>query len=458
MRFGGRRAAGPTPRRAPDAAARHDGGRTASTPPFPGASRASIVGDKFRTLAAVVRPPEHLAARPRAGATGHGARRHRARASRVDRADARAPSPWSVEYGWEVRAGAWSGGGRGATGLSSAAEQRPPPPPLQDVDAARQRLFELNTSAWAWAAVCATVESGIIETIRTPRSAAEISRRTGVEEPLVTALLDVAVALGLVEAGHGRYACAPGFRPAASGPVLEGVRADLRTAQLQTDDLVRRARRGATVAAWRHTDPEILEAQGAFSATAVPILAGKVFPALDGLIECLGRPSAAFLDVGTGVGRLAMAMCRVFPAVRVVGIDPYGPARVAAVRNVAEAGLEDRVEVRAQAVQDLADVARYDAAWVPLVFLSDEAVAQGLSRIAAALRPGGWVLAVAQHRPGRDLESAAYRLVSRLCGGAALTPERVAGLLADRGYDRVAVWPRFPGIAPRLIVGRRPPT
>ncbi|MGH2689594.1 MAG: SAM-dependent methyltransferase, partial [Actinomycetota bacterium] len=230
----------------------------------------------------------------------------------------------------------------------------------------------------------------------------------------------------------------------------------LRTAQLQTDDLVRRARRGATVTAWHHTDPGILDAQGALSATAVPILTTTVFPALEGLMERLDSPSAAFLDVGTGVGRLAIAMCRAFPLVRVVGIDPWAPAGSLAARNVADAGLRDRIELRAQAVQDLDDVARYDAVWVPVVFLSHEAVARGLTRIAAALRPGGWVLAVTQHSAGRDLASSVYRLVTRLSGGTELTTEDVVGLLEARGYARVRAWPRFPGIAPRLVVGRRP--
>ncbi len=33
-------------------------------------------------------------------------------------------------------------------------------------------------------------------------------------------------------------------------------------------------------------------------------------------------PTASFLDVGTGAGHLAIAMCHQFPSLRVVGIDP----------------------------------------------------------------------------------------------------------------------------------------
>ena len=43
---------------------------------------------------------------------------------------------------------------------------------------------------------------------------------------------------------------------------------------------------------------------------------------LDDLSARLGRPEARFLDVGTGVGALAVAMCRVFPHLRVVGWIP----------------------------------------------------------------------------------------------------------------------------------------
>ena len=75
----------------------------------------------------------------------------------------------------------------------------------------------------------------------------------------------------------------------------------------------------------------------------------------------LERPGT-FLDVGTGVGRLAIEAARTWPALRVVGIDIWQPALTAARRNVADARLEDRVEVRSQNMLDLSDRASFTLA------------------------------------------------------------------------------------------------
>jgi methylase of polypeptide subunit release factors len=87
----------------------------------------------------------------------------------------------------------------------------------------------------------------------------------------------------------------------------------------------------------------------------VAIWAERLFPALKGLPEALHAPTAHFLDVGTGVGHLAIAMCRQFPTLRVVGIDPFETALELARRNVVEADLEGRITLRSALVQDLTE-------------------------------------------------------------------------------------------------------
>jgi tRNA1(Val) A37 N6-methylase TrmN6 len=51
----------------------------------------------------------------------------------------------------------------------------------------------------------------------------------------------------------------------------------------------------------------------------------------------------SFLDVGTGVGLLAVAAARVWPAATIVGIDPWEPSLERARANVAQAGLDGRM-------------------------------------------------------------------------------------------------------------------
>jgi predicted O-methyltransferase YrrM len=81
--------------------------------------------------------------------------------------------------------------------------------------------------------------------------------------------------------------------------------------------------------------------------------------------------------------------CASSSPLRVVGLDPFDTPLALARRNVAEAGLADRIELRPQRVQDLAEENRYDLAWVPVKFLPADVAARGLHRVHAALRPGG---------------------------------------------------------------------
>ena len=121
---------------------------------------------------------------------------------------------------------------------------------------------------------------------------------------------------------------------------------------------------------WSHADLDLLEAQGTMSRGVISAIAAAA-AARPQLAAVLDHPGA-FLDVGTGVGRLAIEAARTWPALRVVGIDIWQPALTAARRNVADAGLEGRIEVRSQNVLDLSDQASFTLAWVPVPFFQVE--------------------------------------------------------------------------------------
>jgi ubiquinone/menaquinone biosynthesis C-methylase UbiE len=182
----------------------------------------------------------------------------------------------------------------------------------------------------------------------------------------------------------------------------------------------------------------------------------SLFPALDGLAERLESPSANFLDVGTGVGALAIEMCRQFPNLRIVGIDPFETALAQARTKVAEAKLEGRIELRAQRVEELADDSCFDLVHIPIPFLSAEALAVGLERVLRALRPGGWVFLAALAAPGTELTPALYRLMCLLWGSEPVLPDRASEMLAQAGYAHVQVLPAVPGVPVRPVAGQRP--
>jgi hypothetical protein len=72
---------------------------------------------------------------------------------------------------------------------------------------------------------------------------------------------------------------------------------------------------------WTYDDPTVLQAQGQLSRMGVRGIE-KLAALRPGLQETLRQPGV-FLDVGTGVGWLAIEAARCWPALRVVGIDPW---------------------------------------------------------------------------------------------------------------------------------------
>ena len=207
--------------------------------------------------------------------------------------------------------------------------------------------------------------------------------------------------------------------------------------------------------AWDHEDPNILLAQGHTSALVAALLHRSVLPALsDELNGRMAQPDAAFLDVGTGVAALAIAMCRVWPALQVVGIDPSEHALAIAREQVAAAGAH-RVELRQASIEDLDDAERFDLAWVPTFFISGAALEQAIARVHAALRPGGWVTLGLYARPGIPFIDALADLRTVRHGGALRTPHELAASLTSAGFSDVAIHSSADWKPPMVFVAGR---
>jgi len=78
---------------------------------------------------------------------------------------------------------------------------------------------------------------------------------------------------------------------------------------------------------WDLESPRILMAQGHTSALLAGVFKQSVVPAFgDGFAARLDVENASFLDIGPGVAALSVAMCRMWPSLRVVAVDPWAPA------------------------------------------------------------------------------------------------------------------------------------
>jgi SAM-dependent methyltransferase len=205
---------------------------------------------------------------------------------------------------------------------------------------------------------------------------------------------------------------------------------------------------------WKHRDNATLSSSGEVTEGFPNALAAKIASQLDGLPAKL-ESGAAFLDVGTGVGRLAIAMAKRFPKLRVTGIDTWQPALAFARDNVRAAGVEDRIDLREQAGEAMTDEKVFDLAWVPAPFVSADALPPLLSTVLRALKPGGWLLFVTT-MPGDDLFGAAMRLYVSMFGGENLSTADIEALLTKRGFAEVRRLPGPPGDFKCLFAARRP--
>lgn len=259
----------------------------------------------------------------------------------------------------------------------------------------------------------------------------------------------------------------------ATSPVDDAAAAVLEAAGIQVDDLApedagvrARALRSvfaqlvalsdaSAVPSWGDLDDGTLLAQGRASGGLSRMLLDPEGPFPVGMVESLGEPGAVFLDVGVGVGAISATLCGAFPGLRCVGLDILPRALELAEQELTARGVRDRVELRLQDVQDLADEGAFTDAWVPLPLLPEDVARVAVGRVARALRPGGWLL-VAAGRPQSDpLRQAVDRLRAATVGGCPAHEHDVRAWLADAGFVEVAPVP-MPAAAPHLLTARLP--
>ncbi|HEU0167537.1 MAG TPA: methyltransferase domain-containing protein, partial [Chloroflexota bacterium] len=305
--------------------------------------------------------------------------------------------------------------------------------PTETAADVQARLDGLIESTWGFSALAAAAEVGLLGMLDPSCTTGEAALKTGLTMELATGFLDVLASVGLAHREGERYVATAGLRQFLATSQPDDVLAWLRSAHLQSRDMVEAARRRDLRPGWLHTNPDLLQAQGREGRTSVHAMAAG-FAHVPGLQERLQRPGATFLDIGMGVGIISIEMCRIYPHLHVVGLEPGVVQADEARRNIAAAGFEDRIEVRAQRLEDLADREAYDTAYLPQVFMPLDVVKAGLGCVYEALRPGGWITLVAISAPGAELRAVISRLRNVIWGGAPLSPDDVAGLTRAAGF------------------------
>lgn len=200
-------------------------------------------------------------------------------------------------------------------------------------------------------------------------------------------------------------------------------------------------------AGWTYTDPVVLEGMGRGSG----MLPGIMKNAIPGLTEV-----GSFLDVGTGVGFLAIAAANAWPSASVVGLDIWEPSLQRARENVKQSGLEDRITIREQDVTTLDDTNVYDCAWLPTFFFKEEHWKGVIARIVDALKPGGTIVLGCFDSPADPVARAVDRLQTVRGGGASLEPDLAIELLREAGCTDAVTIDRSWPLPVDFTVGRKP--
>lgn len=203
---------------------------------------------------------------------------------------------------------------------------------------------------------------------------------------------------------------------------------------------------------WSYEDAVVLQAMGQASRRVVHAI-DELASRRPLLREVLQRPGA-LLDIGTGVGWLAIEAARTWPALDVVGIDIWEPALALARKNCADSGCGHRVKLRRQDVRQLDERGAFSLIWLPGPFMPREIVDGALERIRDALRSGGWI-AFGLYAPAPDpLGEALTNLRIVRSGGHPWSADEVKTRLSDLGFVNVEAFAPGPPIL--FVVGQRP--
>lgn len=202
--------------------------------------------------------------------------------------------------------------------------------------------------------------------------------------------------------------------------------------------------------AWVLRDPAILQAQGQASRQNVRSI----------LALATDRPRLAaaltgrFLDVGTGVGAIALEAAEQCPTLRVVGLDIWEPALALARANIAASPHAARIEIRSQDVTQLDEPAAYTLAWLPAPFLPRPVAEAALDRLAVALAPGSYLVVGLYGLPADKAAAALAALRVVRSGGHVWDTAAMEQQLRARGFVEVETRPGPTNVD--LVIGCRP--
>jgi len=234
-----------------------------------------------------------------------------------------------------------------------------------------------------------------------------------------------------------------------SGDEFRFLRATVRANLRRALDLVESPQKPP---GWSFNDPVIMQAQGRASRLCTRLI-NSYAERNSALLECLESPGR-FLDVGSGAGWISMSLAERWANLNVHGIDIFDPALALANTNLASSTVKDRVTFSKRNVLELQERDAYDAAFLPIIFIPEQALLDVLVTMFKAIRPRGWLFVTAYRTPAEPLARALHDLQTTLWGGRVWPEEEAVKMLVDSGFEFVEDIGRGTGI--HLHAARKP--
>jgi precorrin-6B methylase 2 len=318
------------------------------------------------------------------------------------------------------------------------------------------QIFErLIGSVWTFSALSYAAEKGILEQLDAPRTLSYVSEHAKVPIALVERILDVLNAVNIVQREGNTYTADKGLLPFVTPPRKAFFLGNLKSNYFESRNLIDSAKESETELGWSFTEPEILQSMGRAAFRLGDSIFREVVPSLGDLASRLQKPSAKFLDVGTGMGGIAIVACSFLPNLHAVGLEPQDAPLTEARQNITTVGLADQIELRKERVEDMTDQDMFDLVYFPQAFMSDDVVKLGLQNIWKALRPSGWLIVQTIAVPGMELPAALSRLRDTLMGGDARVPSQVEAMLSDAGFTSISTIPSSIVATFNFVAGQR---
>lgn len=207
---------------------------------------------------------------------------------------------------------------------------------------------------------------------------------------------------------------------------------EIEMAFVESGELFREPDRTAQ---WKIEDIGHLQAMGRASSNAFDRILGlaSTRPSLQAALD------GVFLDVGTGVGGVALRAAQTCPDLDIDAIDIWEPALRLAAGNLAASAHAGRIRLRCLDVTELDPGPRYTLAWLPTMFMKLSVLEQAIDRIAAASCRGGWLIAPLYTSPDDPFMAVMSSLRTLRSGGEVMGVAQLAALLRARGYVDIEV-------------------